>query len=153
MVPGATPRGKMRASFHFDSHWMNTMYRCALAAVIVFAASLHATASAQMLRAFPPNTLRGAMVFGDHPTILLNGRTTQLAPGARVHSPDNMNLMTPGIVGAKMLVHYTLDLAADRVKEVWILTPDEAAVKPWPTTLDEAQAWSFDPNTRTWIKP
>ena len=141
----------MRASFHFDSHWMNTMYRCALAAVV--AASFHATAPAQMLRAFPPGTLRGAMVFGDHPQILLNGRVTQLAPGARVRGPDNMNQMTPGIAGAKMLVHYTLDLATDRVKDVWILTPDEAAVKPWPTTLDEAQAWSFDPNTRTWIKP
>jgi hypothetical protein len=130
---------------------MNTMYRCAL--VAVFAAGVHATAAAQMLRAFPPDALRGAMVFGDYPAILLNGRATQLAPGARVRGADNMNLMTPGIVGAKLLVHYTLDLGTDRVKDVWILTPDEAAVKPWPTTLVEAQAWSFDPNTRTWIKP
>ena len=83
----------MRASFHFDSHWMNTMYRCALATVVVVAASLHATASAQMLRAFPPNTLRGAMVFGDYPQLTLNGQATRLSPGSRVRDQANRLVM------------------------------------------------------------
>jgi hypothetical protein len=36
---------------------------------------------------------------------------------------------------------------------VWILTADEAARKPWPTTPAEAQAWSFDPVAQAWTKP
>ena len=30
---------------------------------------------------------------------------------------------------------------------------DEAAVKPWPTTLEEARTWTWDQNQRIWIKP
>jgi len=26
-------------------------------------------------------------------------------------------------------------------------------VRPWPTTLDEAQTWAFDAATMTWTKP
>ena len=39
------------------------------------------------------------------------------------------------------------------VKDVWILRPDEAKVQPWPRTLQEAQAWSFDPVGQVWSKP
>ena len=130
------------------------MFRCALAAIVVATGFVTTTsASAQMLRVFPPNTLRGALVFGDYPTVLLNGRPAQLAPGTRVRGANNMLVMPPTIAGAKLLVHYTFDAGSDRVKDVWILTPDEAAVKPWPTTLQEAQTWTWDPNTRTWTKP
>ena len=52
----------MMAFAHFDSHWMNTMFRCALTALV--AVSVFAPALAQVQRAFPQNTLRGAMVFG-----------------------------------------------------------------------------------------
>jgi hypothetical protein len=131
---------------------MNTMYRCALAAIVV-AASIHAPASAQTLRAFPPNTLRGAMVFGDYPTVALNGRATQLSPGSRVRGADNMAVMPPTLGGSKLLVHYTIDPGTNRVKDVWILTPDEAAIRPWPATLEEARTWSYDPSTRSWTKP
>jgi len=39
------------------------------------------------------------------------------------------------------------------VRDIWILTPEEAAVKPWPTTLEEARTWTWDQNQRIWIKP
>jgi len=128
------------------------MYRCALAAVVV-ALGFVSSASAQALRAFPPNTLRGAIVFGDYPTVTLNGRDALLSPGSRVRGPNNMLVMTPTIVGAKLLVHYTLDVGTDRIRDIWILTPDEAAIKPWPTTLEEAQSWTYDPTLRVWTKP
>ena len=135
-----------------NSHWMNTMYRCALTAIVV-ASSLVAPASAQTQRVFPPNTLRGAIVFGDYPTLTLNGRASQLSPGSRVRGADNMAVMPPAIAGTKLLVHYTVDATSNLVKDVWILTPDEAAIKPWPATLEEAQAWTYDPNQRAWTKP
>lgn len=126
------------------------MYRCALAVAVV-AASFHA--SADSVRAFPPNTLRGAMVFGDFPSVTLNGHVTQLSPGSRVRGADNMAVMPPAIAGTKLLVHYTVDVGSNLVKDVWILTADEAAIKPWPATLEEARTWSYNPTTRTWSKP
>jgi hypothetical protein len=131
---------------------MNTMYRCALAAVVV-AASFHTSASAQTVRAFPPGTLRGAMVFGDIPAVTLNGHATQLSPGSRVRGADNMAVMPPAVAGRKLLVHYTVEAGSNLVKDVWILTPDEAAIKPWPTTLEEARTWAYNPTTRSWAKP
>jgi hypothetical protein len=61
--------------------------------------------------------------------------------------------MPPSIAGNKLLVHYTLDVGDTRVKDVWILTPDEAAIKPWPTTLEQARTWAWNPTTKTWTKP
>lgn len=130
------------------------MIRCALAALAFVATGFLApSASAQSLREFPPNTLRGTVVFGDMPTLLLNGKPALLSPGSRVRGANNMLVMAPTIVGAKLLVHYTLDVGTDRVRDIWILTPDEAAIKPWPTTLEQAQTWTWDRNTRTWIVP
>jgi hypothetical protein len=131
---------------------MNTMYRCALAAIVV-AASISAPASAQTVRSFPPNTLRGVVVFGDYPSVTLNGQAARLSPGSRLRGADNMAVMTPAIAGAKLLVHYTVDVGSNFVKDVWILTPAEAAIKPWPRTLEEARTWIWNPTTQNWTKP
>jgi len=129
------------------------MIRCALAAIVFACGVVAQTASAQMLRVFPPNTLRGSVVFGEMPTLLLNGKPAQLSPGSRVRGANNMLVMPPTIAGAKFLVHYTLDVGTDRVRDIWILTPDEANITPWPTTLEQAQTWTWDQNARTWIRP
>ncbi len=128
------------------------MYRCAAIATLV-AIGIHAPASAQGKRAFPENTLRGAMVFGDYPQVTLNGRGTQLSPGSRVRSQDNVIVMAASLAGARWLVHYTLDVGGDQVRDVWILRPEEAAIKPWPGTLEQAQTWTFDADTQTWSTP
>ena len=129
------------------------MYRCALAAIGIATTLFVGTASAQALRVFPPGTLRGTLVFGEYPSALLNGRPAQLAPGSRVRDVRNMQVMPPTIAGTKLLVHYTVDPGANLIKDVWLLTADEAAIKPWPTTLDEARTWTYDSNARTWTKP
>ena len=49
-------------------------------------------------------------------------------------------------------MNYTVDLYG-LVKDIWILTPDEAAVQPWPATREDAQAWTFDPVAQVWTKP
>ena len=135
------------------------MYRCAarslsVAAIAATAAfGFVASAAAQNSRAFPQNTLRGAIVFGDYPTISLNGKATTLTPGARVRNPQNMIVMAASLTGGKWLVNYTLDMGGEQVRDVWILTPDEAAITPWPRTLEEARTWTFDATTMTWAKP
>jgi hypothetical protein len=129
---------------------MNTMFRCALAALV--AVSLVAPAAAQS-RAFPQNTLRGAMVFRDDGQVQLNGQVAPLSPGSRVRDQRNMIVLPASLIGAKWLVNYTLDIGGGQVHDVWILRPEEAAIRPWPTTLQESQTWTYDPATMTWIKP
>jgi hypothetical protein len=130
---------------------MNTMYRCALAAAAL-AVSLVAPATAQT-RTFPQNTLRGTIAFADDGHISLNGRVTTLSPGSRVRNEQNMIVLPASLVGTKRLVHYTLDIGGGQVRDVWLLRADEAAVRPWPTTLEEANTWIFDATTMTWAKP
>jgi hypothetical protein len=127
------------------------MYRCALAAVA--ALCITAPAAAQpFLRTFPQDALRGAFTVVNPPEIILNGVPARLAPGARIRTQQNLIELSGALIGAKLLVHYTID-SYGLVKDVWILTPDEAARKPWPTTPLEAQTWNFDWQSQTWTKP
>ena len=64
-----------------------------------------------------------------------------------------MIVLPAALVGTKRLVHYTLDIGGGQVRDVWILRPDEAAIRPWPATLEQANTWLFDPTTMTWAKP
>ena len=128
------------------------LFRCTFAAAVV-AAGLIAPAAAQQQRAFPPDTLRGAMVFGDDRQLSVNGRATHLSPGSRIRNQDNMIVLSATLAGTRQLVHYTLDAGEAQVRDVWILRPDEAAIKPWPSTLEQARSWSFDTTTMRWSKP
>ncbi len=115
-------------------------------------ACLIAPAAAQVQRTFPQNALRGAIFIGVAPDIELNGVPARLAPGSRIGDGNNMAIVPSGLTGGRFLVNYTIDTSG-LVKEVWILRPEEAAVRPWPTTSAEAQAWTFDPAGQVWIKP
>ena len=126
------------------------MLRYALALFATFCIGLPALAQVQ--RNFPQNALRGAVVVGIAPEIRLNGRDARLAPGARIRDGNNMSVVPGALIGGRFLVHYTVDTLG-LVKDVWILRPEEAAVRPWPTTPEEAQAWSFDPAAQVWTKP
>jgi len=125
------------------------MYRCVIAAVA--AVCIVAPAAAQQ-RGFPQNALRGALTFTSMSDAMLNGHPARLAPGLRIRGQNNMLAMSGSLLGLKLLVHYTLDMQG-LINNVWILTPEEAANKPWPTTPAEAQAWSFDPVAQVWTKP
>ncbi len=126
------------------------MYRCLVAAVAM--ASLVGAASAQSLRAFPADALRGEIVIGQSPDVSLNGQAARLGAGARLRGPDNMVRMPAALIGQKFLVHYTVD-PQGLLREVWILSEAEAAKKPWPKTRDEAASWRFDLVSQTWSKP
>lgn len=132
------------------------MYRCAsatLAVAIAASTALIASPSAaQVQRNFPPSALRGELVVGDPPQILLNGVASQLAPGTRIRGQNNMLQMSGSLSGTRLIVNYTLDLGG-QLADVWILRPDELAKRPWPKTLLEAQTWVFDFGAQTWAKP
>lgn len=123
-----------------------------LAIALLAAVCIVAPSTAQVQRAFPQNALRGAIVVGVAPDIVLNGDRARLAPGARIRDAANMLVVPSAIVGGRYLVHYTIDTSG-LVKDVWILRPEEAAVNPWPRTPAEAAAWRFDPVAQVWTKP
>lgn len=129
------------------------MYRCAFAALaatsLLAPVALHAQ---ELKRNFPPEALRGALVLRTPSEATLNDRPVRLAPGFRMRGQNNMLAMSGGLLGAKLLVHYTLDVQG-LVKDVWILTPEEASNTPWPTTTEQAQRWSFDSAAQVWTKP
>ena len=136
------------------------MHRCtsrpprhgrALALAAALALLAPAAAHAQMQRPFPPTALRGVIVVVQPPEISLNGRPMRLAPGARIRDRNNMLAMSGPLIGEKLTVHYTIDIDGN-VRDVWILTADELAKRPWPTTPEEAARWTFDPATQTWTR-
>lgn len=131
------------------------MLRCALPGRQTVAALLLALcciAAAAQGRTFPLTALRGELVVTQPPAAELNGKPARLAPGSRIRGENNLLQLSGGLLGRRMVVHYTLDLLG-QVKDVWVLTDEERARRPWPTTPEEAQSWSFDAATQTWVKP
>ena len=127
------------------------MYRCVLAALT--AVIVVSPAAAQVQRAFPQNAMRGALVMGAPPEVALNGQPARLSPGVRVRNQANMLEMTGALIGQRLLVNYTLEQGSGLINNVWVLRPEEAAVSPWPTRLEDLQTWTFDPAAQVWIKP
>ena len=108
-------------------------------------------AQAQAARPFPANALRGELQVTQPPEVLLNGQATRLAPGARIRGANNLMQLSGTLVGLRLTVHYTVD-PSGLVLDVWILTPEERARQPWPTTAAQAAAWTYDPSTQTWSR-
>lgn len=126
------------------------MLRCVLVGLTLSATVLVAQAQAVVARQFPANALRGEMVFGQPPEVLLNEKPARMVPASRIRGPNNLLILSGALMGTKAKVHYTLDNQGF-VKDVWILREDELK-KPWPSTREEAQRWSFEPISQTWTK-
>jgi hypothetical protein len=131
------------------------MYRCTQfllpTAVAASLLGMVCSAQAQTHRPFPAYALRGEMVVLQTPDISLNGKPARLAPGARVRGDTNLLQQPASLSGEKLVVHYTLD-PTGLLMDVWVLNPVELANKPWPSSPQEAQNWSFDQASQTWIK-
>jgi len=104
-----------------------------------------------LARPFPPEALRGELVVTAPPEVLLNQTSQRLAPGARIRDGANRVVLSGGLAGQKLLVHYTR-FPDGQLRDVWLLTAAEAARQPWPRTPAEAAAWRFDPPSQTWTK-
>ena len=116
------------------------------------AAGLMLLALPLQARPFPPEALRGELVVTAPPEVLLNQTPQRLAPGARIRDGANRVVLSGSLVGQKLLVHYTRDPQGNLL-DVWLLTPAEAARKPWPSTPAEAAAGRYDGAAQTWSKP
>lgn len=128
-----------------------TMVTAALAVAMPLLAPPPALAQADRAIPVPVQSLRGEIAFGQPPEVLLNGKPARLAPGARIKGPDNLIVMSGALAGQKLTVNYTADTYG-LLMNIWLLTPLEIK-KPWPKTLQEAAAWTYDPIAHVWIKP
>ena len=88
-----------------------------------------AGAHAQLnVREFPPTAQRGILVVTYPPVIQLNGQPDRLSPGARIRGTNSLLVLSGSIVGQSLVVNYVRE-PMGLVHEVWILTPEEAALK------------------------
>lgn len=96
-------------------------------------------------RNFPIGTLRGKFMVVNAPDVELDGNADRLGAGARIRSAQNMLVMPGAIIGQKYLVNYTRD-AAGLLREVWILTPDEATASRESLSKPLLNIWPFTSN-------
>lgn len=132
------------------------MLRCVTraASLLALAVTFCLPAEAQAVRKFPANALRGEIVITNPPELVLNQNiAARLAPGARIRGVDGMQVMSGALIGRKLAVHYTQDPISGQLLDIWVLTAQEFARKPWPGTPAEAAAWQFDPDAQIWVKP
>jgi hypothetical protein len=148
-APPDAPAGAMH-SWHCFNHGprINTMNRCVFALLAALAIAL----PAQAQRLFENNALRGELVVTAPPEALLNGKPVRLSPGVRIRNQQNLIQTSGTLIEQKLIVHYTLD-GVGQLREVWLLTDEEARRLPWPRTPEESQRWQFDPTLQRWTKP
>lgn len=96
-------------------------------------------------RNFPIGTLRGKFMVVDAPDVELDGNADRLGAGARIRSAQNMLVMPGAIIGQKYLVNYTRD-AGGLLREVWILTPEEATASRESLNKPFLNVWPFVSN-------
>ena len=103
----------------------------AACALLTSAAATFPTEShAQFQRIFPQDVKRGTIKFSEIPLeVKLDGTEERLAPGARVRGPQNTFVLNNQLVGQTYRINYTRD-PAGMVRDIWILTPEEAEALP-----------------------
>lgn len=128
------------------------MHRCAALAFVAATVLLASPSVHAQQRPFPAQALRGELLIEQPPAVLLNGQPARLAPGARIRGENNLLMVSGALAGRRVTVHYTIDIQG-LVLDVWVLTAEERARQPWPTTAAEAAAWRFNQAGQFWSKP
>lgn len=82
-------------------------------------------AAAAQLRTIPTDAKRGTMRHVQDMVVEIDGARARLAPGAQIRSVSN-TIVLPGALPPDSPVRYLFD-ATGQIKQVWILSPQEAA--------------------------
>jgi len=96
-------------------------------------------------RTFPPGTLRGEVEFLAPPMIELDGQATRLSPGSRIQNAQRMLVPPAALAGQSFVVNYTRD-AAGGVRDIWLLTPEEAKTERAGVDKPFFNFWPFASN-------
>jgi hypothetical protein len=87
--------------------------------LVIFSASALA-----QVRTIPADAKRGEMSYLPDMAVQVDGQKLALAPGIQIRDPLNM-IVVPAALPEKTVVMYRLD-DFGMVRQVWILTPEEA---------------------------
>ena len=97
-------------------------------------------------RNFPHNALRGEIVIGQPPEVLLNGKPARLAPGARIRNQHNLIQMSGALLGRRLVVNYTLDgIGLSAATSGSSPTTNAPSSRGRRTAEEAASAGRFDP--------
>lgn len=97
-----------------------------LSAALAAAALVLASTAGAQLRAIPDDAKRGQIRPVREMIVEIDGSPMRLAPGAQIRSRENRIVLPVALPAKAQLIKYQID-AAGLVKQVWILTEEEAA--------------------------
>jgi hypothetical protein len=95
-------------------------------AVIAAAALAGAGAAFAQLRSIPDDAKRGQIRPLREMIVEIDGAEVRLSPGAQIRNGDNRIVLPSALPQEALLVKYLVD-SAGMVRQVWILTQEEAA--------------------------
>ena len=117
-----------RCFFLFRNSWPRRIgLLCIWAGLALGLPPLACAQQTTTVRDFPASAQRASMVITQSPDLLINGQPDRLSPGARIRDTNNMLVLPATIAGNLYLVNYVREFSG-MIREVWILTPDEAAL-------------------------
>jgi len=96
--------------------------------VAALALSTAAAAAQAQLRTIPQDAARGTMSAASGMSVILDGNTAPLAPGAVIRNQNNL-IIVPSALPASSDVRYTRD-GSGRISQVWVLTDAEKRSAP-----------------------
>ncbi|WP_236698529.1 hypothetical protein [Xylophilus sp. Leaf220] len=124
--PGATPLSLPRPSAR--RHIAGLVLLCCALGVSV---PLHAQTAESMaaVRNFPETAMRGRLRVTYPPVVLMDGKPDRLSVGGLIRDTQGRAVLSATLAEQDLIVNYRRD-GFGEIAEVWLLTPDEAALRP-----------------------
>ena len=124
--PGATPLSPIlyRATWHLAGL---VLLCCAWGASV----PAHAQAMEPMatVRNFPETAVRGRLRVTYPPVVLMDGRPDRLSVAGLIRDTQGRAVLSATLAEQDLIVNYRRD-GFGEIAEVWLLTPEEAALRP-----------------------
>ena len=110
-------------------------------------------AAAQVQRNFSAKALRGEVVFGTPPEVMLNGKPARLAPGARIRGA-RQPAADVGRAGRRQGWWCTTPPSSTAMLlDVWILTPGRGRAQALADAPTQEAQPGCSTRRQTWTKP
>ncbi len=124
--PGATPLSLPRPSAR--RHIAGLVLLCCAwgASVPVHAQTAESMAA---VRNFPETAMRGRLRVTYPPVVLMDGKPDRLSVGGLIRDTQGRAVLSATLAEQDLIVNYRRD-GFGEIAEVWLLTPEEAALRP-----------------------
>ncbi|MCS4509688.1 hypothetical protein [Xylophilus ampelinus] len=123
---GATPAPPLLSSARRHAAGL-ALLCCAWGAC--FSLQAQTAASMAAVRNFPETAMRGQLRVTYPPVVLMDGRPDRLSVGGLIRDTQGRAVLSATLAEQDLTVNYRRD-AFGEIAEVWLLTPEEAALRP-----------------------